>query len=281
MPSHEQKQSPAPPPNANLFLETFKETRKLYQPEKIHDEKLGSGFRFCFGETTFTVHKPAGASPRVALHAPGQAIRMIDVTAMHAVAEKEAEPAGILITSPTLNIFVTSDGSYTAEHLAPGSEKQPSQILAVSSTVIKADGEQQLTATKPPSQEKPGKIAAGTEQKEKQRIKASGFFGKMLDNFPRETEGEEKRRIYKFLIGNKAAEQPDDGKEKIDWITVVAHASHVVKYLDEHVDDFKKRETQLTVEGYYQEFETTLRRSGRVKKTQELYALSIQVKEEQ
>ncbi|HEU5379606.1 MAG TPA: hypothetical protein VFV38_29640 [Ktedonobacteraceae bacterium] len=112
-------------------------------------------------------------------------------------------------------------------------------------------------------------------------MKASGFFGKVLDNFPRETEGEEKRRMYKFLIGNKAAEQPDDGKEKIDWITVVAHAPHVVKYLDEHVDDFKKRETRLNVEGYYQEFETTLRRSGRVKKTQELYALSIQVKEEQ
>ncbi len=271
MPSHEKKPSPAPSPNANVFLETFTETRKLYQPERIHDEKLGSGFRFCFGETTFIVHKPAGASPRVALRAPGQSVRVIDVTAMQAVAEKQAEPAGILITSPTLNIFVKKDGSYTAEYLAPGSQaKQPT-----------ADGEQQPPATKASGQEATGKTEPGSPQKEKQRVKASGFFGKVLDNFPRETEGDGKRRIYKLLIGNRAAEQPENGKEKIDWITVVAHAPHVVKYLDEHVDDFKKRETQLNVEGYYQEFETTLRRSGRVKKTQELYALSILVKEEQ
>lgn len=278
MPSREQKPSPAPSPHANLFLESFQQTRELYQPEKVQHEKFGLGFRFRFGETSFTVYKPADSSPRVDLQAPNQSIRVVGVTALHAVAEEQGEPAGILITSPTLNIYLKTNGSFTTTYAVLGSQDDHAfQIPAVPPTI---EGGQQPVAANKLGQEAPERTESGSLQKEKQRVKASGFFGKVLDGFPRETEGDEKRRIYKLLIGNKAAEQPEDGKEKIDWITVTAHTPHVVKYLDEHVADFKKRETRLHVEGYYQEFETTLRRTGKVKKTQELYALSIQVQGE-
>ncbi len=253
MPANERKTT-APSP----LQETITQSRKVYKPEQLPvHETFGAGLRFRFGPTTCDVYptpKAEGASPLASIRAPSSKLSVTRLATLTLVPAEEGEAfQGILLTSPRMGVWVKPSGSYVAEYNAPDDQAQPLEQQAGKPAITEGET---------------------TKGKERQRVKVSGFFGKVIDGFPHPTEGEEKRMIYKLLIGNKAAEQPQEGKEKIDWTTVTALEPHVVRFLNEHLQTFEKRKTRLHVEGYYQEVEKQLLRRG-VKKTQELYALNL------
>lgn len=251
MPANERQKKAQSP-----LQETLAQTRNVYKPEQLPShETFGAGLRFRFGKTTCDVYptpKAEGATPLASIRSPRSKLSVSGLATLTLVPAEEGEAfQGILLTSPRMGVWVKPNGSYQAEYNAPDDQTQQQKAAPVT-------GEER------------------DKGKEGKRVTTSGFFGKVLDGFPGETG--DKRRIYKLLIGNKAKEQPVEGKEKIDWITVTALEPHVVRFLDEHVNEFEKRKTRLRVEGYYQEVETQLRRS--VKKTQELYALAISLQPE-
>lgn len=240
--------------------EMVTQSGKVYTTEQLpkKHEIFGTGLRFRFGKTTCDVYaspQVEGATPLASIRTPRSKLSVSGLTAVTLVSAEEGEAfQGILFTTPRMGVWVKPNGSYVAEYNAPDDQAQPQEQKAAPAT-----GEN------------------GDNGKEQKRVKASGFFGKVLDGFPGETS--DQRRIYKLLIGNKAAEQPEEGREKIDWITVTALEPHVVRFLDEHLQTFEKRKTGLQVEGYYQEVEKP-RRRGPPKKEQELYALTISLQPE-
>lgn len=140
-------------------------------------------------------------------------------------------------------------------------------------TVVRTSGVIHLLAIPPGELLVPEPVQQEPTREKQPRVKVSGFFGKVLDGYPQQTQ--DSRTIYKLLIGNfsETETRPDGAAKKIEWVTVTALESHVVKFLEEHLASFEKRKTRLTVAGYFQDVEKKLRRSTKI--VQELYAEEI------
>jgi hypothetical protein len=245
------KEGVKPPVLSAEWLANY--NHQMLQP---HPE-WGIGIRFRLGKTTLD-YFPAPAAPD--LHPAAKLkgspntsgkrtiIDLPEVVEINGVPELEPVTGyGLYLKTQTDEVLIKSNGQFTLWHYGELQKPQQEEKTSVQVTTI--------------------------EDKEKQpRVKVSGFFGKVLDGFPRQTEDD--KTIYKLLIGNDVKENADkEGSGKIAWTVVTALEPHVVKFLEQNVETFEKRKTQLRVEGYFQEVEKQLRRS--VKKTQELYALSI------
>ncbi len=236
--------------------------------EKPHPE-WGVCLRFRFGQTTLDLF-PAPAAPDLNPAAklkgtPNQSgkrtiVDIPDVLEVMTTAELQPRQGhGLYLMSQTDEVLINSNGRFYHRHfvepLKPQESLKPQQE-------VKANGEPIVT----------GDVAEPEEKEKQPRVKVTGFFGKVLDGFPRQTDDE--RTIYKLLIGNLSkGEKRQDGEPKIDWTTVTALEPHVVRFLEQNLDTFEKRKTQLRVEGYYQDVQVQLRRSIKIK--QEVYALSI------
>lgn len=90
-----------------------------------------------------------------------------------------------------------------------------------------------------PSQE------TGQHKEKSPRVTVCGFYGKILDVLI--TSNEKKPIMYKLALGN------DDGEGKTHWKTVVSAEPHVVRFLENNIDDLHPRHTRLTAECYQQE----------------------------
>ena len=209
MPAPKEKPTPLP------LQETLAETQGVYPSQALPaHEKFGAGLRFQFGKTKCDVYPTptaAGASPLLSLRSPRSKMWMSGLTTIAELKAEAGEKPGILFISPEQSIWLRTDGSYVTEYRVP--ENQAPQQPA------------RAALTRRPAREQPAgqqNSEPGQGAEKQPRVTQTGFFGKVLDGFPAQTQEEPSRVIYKILIGNQNGEKTAEGKEKITWTKVVA-----------------------------------------------------------